>query len=113
MTTDTPRHHPPAALQRLLAAEPDLVDRIFDYVLELIPELASVTDTPAKIDKAKAAVRSEFKGDRAYVRSSAEEARRELARQVLTQFNGRNATELARRLRISRATVYRYLKQVG
>lgn len=111
----TPR--PPEGLQRLLEAEPDIVDRIFDYVVELMPEIAG---KPAKVTEAKAAVRAElggdrvqFKGDRAYIRAGAEEVRRQLAAQILSQFNGRNATEVARRLRISRATVYRYLKQSG
>ena len=36
-----------------------------------------------------------------------------LATQVLSLFNGRNATEVARCLNISRATVYRLLKQPG
>ena len=33
--------------------------------------------------------------------------------EVLRTFNSRNATELARRLQVSRATVYRWIKQPG
>jgi Mor family transcriptional regulator len=105
-----PAPRPPEGLQRLLEAEPDIVDRIFEYVVELMPEIAG---KPAKVTEAKAAVRAQFAGDRAYVKSRGDDARRQLAGQVLGMFNGRNATEVARRLRISRATVYRYLKQSG
>jgi len=35
------------------------------------------------------------------------------ARKVLALFNGRNAREVARKLGISRTSVYRYLKQPG
>lgn len=92
-------------------ADPDLVDRMFDYVLQILPELAD------RMDEAKAAVRAEFGGTDSYVRSEETKARQErsaaLAREVLSIFNGRNATEVARRLNISRATVYRMLKQPG
>lgn len=84
-------------------ADPDLVDRIFDYVVELLPEIA------AHQAEVKLAVRAEFAGQQVSVRSRDWD----LARQVLAAFNGRNATEVARMLRISRATVYRLLKQPG
>lgn len=91
--------------------DPDLVDRIFDYVLELLPELGG------KSGEVKAAIRQEFGGVETYVRSGIAEQRTEsaalLAHQVLSMFNGRNATEVARRLDISRATVYRVIKQQG
>ena len=92
-------------------ADPDLVDRIFEYVLEMLPELGSRTE------EVKEAVRLEFGGAEAYVRSEVVRRRQErsaaLATEVLSLFNGRNATEVARRLNISRATVYRMLKQPG
>jgi transcriptional regulator of acetoin/glycerol metabolism len=92
-------------------ADPDLVDRIFDYVLDLLPELAG---READI---KTAIREEFGGEEQYVRSGQADQRavrsRALAAEVLSLFNGRNATEVARSLRISRATVYRLLKQSG
>jgi DNA-binding NtrC family response regulator len=90
-------------LDAMLQADPDLVDRIFDYAVKLMPEIAS------KKDEIKIALRDEFAGERAYIR------RRDvgLAGKVLAVFNGRNATETARELSIGRATVYRKLKQAG
>jgi Mor family transcriptional regulator len=93
-------------LDALVQAEPDLVDRIFDYVVELVPEIAK------KREEVKAAIRSEFGGERGYVSKRAPEER-ELSTRILSLFNGRNATEVARKLNIHRTTVYRYLKQPG
>ena len=102
---------PMPAMQALLHAEPDLVDRIFDYILAEFPQIAG---QPAdKIATTKAAVRAEFKGEECYVAARPPTARQQTVAQVLTLFNGRNATEVARRLQISRATVYRVLKQPG
>lgn len=86
-------------------AEPDLVDRIFDYLVELSPEIA------ARVDEVKQAVRDDFSGATLYIKRR--RPRHELAVQVLSLFNGRNASEVARRLHISRATVYRIIKQPG
>lgn len=92
-------------------ADPDLVDRVFDYVVELLPELGG---TPERIDEVKQAVRDEFAGEKAWVRSERrKQASRDLARQVLSLFNGRNASEVARRLNIERPSVYRILKRAG
>ncbi|MEY2689934.1 MAG: hypothetical protein RL375_4134 [Pseudomonadota bacterium] len=92
-------------------ADPDLVDRIFDYMLQLLPELA------ARAPEIKGAIRDEFGGAESYVRTGLAELRSQrtatLATEVLSHFNGRNASEVARRLNISRATVYRLLKQPG
>ena len=90
-------------------ADADLVDRIFDYVVALLPELAQHQV------EIKLAVREEFASERVYVRSRARETEQMRARAeaVLKMFNGRNATEVARTLQISRATVYRLLKQPG
>lgn len=88
-------------------ADPDLVDRIFDYVCAMLPELAE------RQFEIKQAVRAEFAGERVYVRSSGAQDPHPLAVEVLRIFNGRNATEVARRLQIGRATVYRVLKQSG
>lgn len=96
---------PPKDLQALLAAQPDLVDRIFDYLLAEFPQLGG-----AGFAKAKQAVRAEFAGEEVYI---AKRGNEDLAAEVLRLFNGRNATEVARRLGIHRATVYRYLKQPG
>lgn len=97
----------PRELQALLAAEPDLVDRIFDYLLAEFPQLAG---DAAGVERAQAAVRAEFAGEEVYIQKRSS---KEIAAEVLRMFNGRNATEVARRLRIHRATVYRYIKQAG
>lgn len=97
----------PKELQQLLEACPDLVDRIFDYLLEEFPQLAGDT---ARLKKAEAAVRAEFAGSEVYLQKRSS---RDLAAEVLRLFNGRNATEVARRLGVSKRTVYRYLKQPG
>lgn len=97
----------PKDLQDLLAAEPDLVDRIFDYLLAEFPQLAG---DAARVQRAQTAVRAEFAGEEVYIQKRSS---KEIAAEVLRLFNGRNATEVARRLRIHRATVYRYLKQAG
>lgn len=89
-------------------SDPDLVAGIFDYVVKLLPEIA------ARRAEVEAAVRDEFAGIETYVRKRAPGDRGpELAARVLAMFNGRNASEVARVLRISRATVYRLLKQAG
>lgn len=92
-------------LQNLISAEPDLVDRIFEYLLTEVPGLA------IQAEKLKHAVREEFKGDSYYIAGRPETVRQHQVAQVLALFNGRNATEVARRLGIGRATVYRILKQ--
>lgn len=96
----------PAHLATLVEQAPDLVDRIFEYLLDEFPHIAG-----EKFVKAKAAVREEFKGEEIYIPARGATDRQNLIREVLTLFNGRNASEVARRLRISRASVYRFLKQ--
>ncbi len=94
-------------LAALIAAEPDLVDRIFDYILAEFPQIS------ASVQKHKAAVRAEFKGEECYIAGKPATARQQQVSQVLALFNGRNASEVARRLQIGRSTVYRVLKQSG
>jgi transcriptional regulator of acetoin/glycerol metabolism len=113
--------------------EPDLVDRVFDRLcarseavklaLRNHPELrlAALADdnllelivhyVVAEFDALRPAVRAEFAGEGGYIGKRSPEERARLQADVLTLFNGRNATEVARRLGISRPTVYRYLKQ--
>lgn len=103
----------PTDLQRLLRAEPDLVDRIFDYVLELLPQIAA--EAP-RINEVKQAVRGEFEGIETYIkkrRGAGSALDPAVVQRVLVMFNGRNASEVARRLNIGRATVYRVIKQAG
>jgi DNA invertase Pin-like site-specific DNA recombinase len=84
------------------------VDRIFEFLRE-DPRLTVLE--PQALQQLKAAVRAEFRGEECYIASRPASARQELVSQVLSMFNGRNATEVARALSIGRATVYRVLKQ--
>jgi transcriptional regulator of acetoin/glycerol metabolism len=90
-------------------ADPDLVDRMFEYILELLPELAG------RADQVKAAVRDEFQGEEVYIakrtKRDTERDREEARKRVLALYNGRNATTVARQLGIGRTTVFRLLKQ--
>lgn len=110
--TDAPTQQPGTAVP---FNDPDLADRIFAYVLELLPELGG---QPERLAEVQAAVRDEFGGDKGYVRKRTQKVRRSagseaVAAEVLRVFNGRNATEVARVLGIGRTTVYRVLKQAG
>lgn len=89
---------------------PDLVDRMFEYLIELLPELRG---SAASVERVEQQLRKEFAGQDVYipVRSSVDKA--EERREVLRLWNGRNASSVARMLGISRATVYRHLKQPG
>ncbi|WP_343593816.1 Mor transcription activator family protein [Paracidovorax wautersii] len=100
------RPHP--QLDALIEQEPDLVDRIFDYLVRELPELSG-----GRAQEVKKALRAEFRGEEVYIPARDATARQRMVAQVLTLFNGRNAREVARELRISRATVYRYIKQAG
>ena len=98
---------PTPKLSALINADPDLVDRIFDYIMAELPQIAD------SVQKHKAAVRAEFKGEHCYIAGRPATARQETVCKVLSLFNGRNATEVARKLQISRRTVYRIIKQPG
>ena len=104
-------------LDNPIQAEPDLVDRIFEYIFS-DPALsaavkACVASGSGGVEKLKTAVRAEFRGEECYIASRPATARQEMVAQVLAMFNGRNASEVARRLGIGRATVYRVIKQAG
>jgi Mor family transcriptional regulator len=85
----------------------DLVDAIFAFIEEEFPQLAPRTA------RLKEEVRREFSGVEIYIPRRSHAVRDKLTRDVLMLFNGRNATEIARRLGIGRATVYRIIKQEG
>lgn len=90
--------------------DPDLVDRIFDFVLEQIPELGQ------RAASVKNSIRREYGGEKHYVRQLEEtrEARADrMRREVRRMFNGRNSAEVARVLQISKATVWRCLRRAG
>lgn len=106
-TTRTPRR---LAAPLPSSPDPDLVDRIFDFLAD-DPRIAVLQ--PQALAELKTAVRAEFRGEECYIASRPASARQELAATVLAMFNGRNASEVARALRIGRATVYRVLKQSG
>ena len=88
--------------------DPDLVDRIFEYLLAEFPHLGG-----EQFDRARQAVRDEFRGEEVYIASRPASERQRLAQEVLALFNGRNAREVARRLGIGKTTVYRIIKQPG
>jgi len=82
----------------------DLVDRIFELLRGTLPG-------GVDLEVAKSAVREEFGGEVTTVHKISPIEKARIRYEVLRQFNGQNATELARKLGISRATVYRLLKQ--
>ena len=88
------------------AAEPDLVDRMLEMLVREVPALKPRAEEIAQ------ALRGEFAGEDVYIRRRAGPPAA-LVVEVLRRFNGRNVTEVARELRISRATVYRMLRQGG
>jgi Mor family transcriptional regulator len=89
------------------ARAPDLVDLVIEYVTSIAPDLGT------RREQIEQDLRAEFGGESHYVQARVETARQRRAREVLAIFNGRNATEVARRLKMSRASVYRYIKQPG
>jgi Mor family transcriptional regulator len=92
---------------KLPSDDPDLVDRMFAYMLEVLPELAGRTEDVKRV------IREEFGGAEHWVRSHRSAKRAQTAVDVLRYFNGANASEVARLLKISRGSVYRHLKQAG
>jgi DNA-binding phage protein len=108
-TRPAPQRTSPSAA----TGEGDLVDRIFDYLLS-DPAMARAVQAMSEnrpIQHLKTAVRAEFDGESCYISARPATERQKRVAEVLRLFNGRNATEVARRLQISRATVYRYLKR--
>lgn len=89
---------------RPIDGDADLVDQVIAFLARHRPELAEVAR------EVEAELRAEFGGGDHYVR--APDTSEGVAR-VLEAFNGRNASEVARELGISRATVYRRLRQAG
>lgn len=88
-------------------SNPDLVDAIFAFITDEFPAFAS------RAAVLKEEVRREFSGIEIYIPQRSIAQREKLTKEVLAMFNGRNATEVARRLNIGRATVYRIIKQDG
>lgn len=88
-------------------SDADLVDRIFEFIVKQFPEIAERA-TSVKDD-----FRGEFGGEERYIAKRPPTERQRRVAEVLRLFNGRNASEVARVLKIGRATVYRILKQEG
>ncbi len=107
--------HNDKSLEKLIQESPDLVDRIFEFLLQdtaLAAALEKCSDQQKKsVAVIKEAVRKEFAGEHVYVRHRRDKG--EVSREVLRLFNGGNATQIARQLGISRASVYRHIKQAG
>lgn len=81
---------------------PDIVRLIVEYC---------IAEFDAKLGRAVDTVRAEFAGDRVKLARRTARDRERLAADVLRLFDGRNPAEVARRLNIGRATVYRIVKQ--
>ena len=88
------------------ANEPDLVDRMLELLISKDPSLAP------RAEELGRALRDEFGGIETYIRRRTVMPSAMVA-EVLQRFNGCNVTQVARELRISRATVYRALRQPG
>lgn len=94
-----------------------------DFVEEIEAVIAKVTaevvaDSPHEIGPQIAIrvgqwMRTNMPGTAGYIGGQSAAARRARHDQVRRMFNGRNATEIARKIGISRATVYRILKTSG
>ena len=91
-------------LAALIQAEPDLVDRIFDYIMAELPEIA------ASVQKHKDAVRAEFGGQRHYIATRPPTVRRQTVANIRAQFNGVNIKDVATATGVSRRTVYRAIQ---
>ncbi|MBD8531481.1 MULTISPECIES: Mor transcription activator family protein [unclassified Massilia] len=105
------QHAAPACGEAVVANEvfsnPDLVDAIFAFIAAEFPDFAP------RAAVLKEEVRREFSGIEIYIPQRSIAQRERITKEVLAMFNGRNAAEVARRLNIGRATVYRIIKQDG
>ena len=96
------RTAPPANDARM----PDLVDKVLALLVKQTPALAQ---EKAKLETMEATLREHFGGTEHYVRKR--RPSEQTAQAILSQFNGQNSRTVARELGVSRATVYRKLKQ--
>lgn len=87
--------------------DPDLIDSIFEFISIEFPEMRE------RAAELKQMARREFAGIETYIPRRPRAERDRVMLEVLRLFDGRNATEVARRLNISRASVYRIIKTDG
>lgn len=87
--------------------DPDLIDKIFEFIAIEFPEMSG------RATELKQMARREFAGIETYIPRRPKAERDRVVVEVLRLFDGRNATEVARRLNISRASVYRIIKTDG
>jgi transcriptional regulator of acetoin/glycerol metabolism len=79
--------------------EPDLFDKVLSYLTGILPTLPE-----KKALEIEQELRALHGGDTHYIR-------KHISYNALSAFNGRNASEIARIMGVSRSTVYRKLKQ--
>lgn len=91
----------------VLLDDPDLIDSIFAFIAIEFPEVRD------RVDELKQMARREFAGIETYIPRRPKAERDRVAQEVMRLFDGRNAKEVARRLKISRASVYRIIKTPG
>ena len=96
------RAAPPANDARM----PDLVDKVLALICKQNPALAA---DAKQLEGMEATLREHFGGAEQYVRKR--RPSEQTAQAILAQFNGQNSRTVARELGVSRATVYRKLKQ--
>lgn len=89
---------------------PDVVARLLSHLCSEMPELK---EDAGRVQRMERVLRSEFGGQRIYIAATPAQEREQAMQEVLRRFNGRNASALAREMGLSRATVYRYIKQAG
>ena len=94
----------------------DLGTRVKDIAYEVASDM--MKQWPADIrrqlaEKIEERLRREMAGDRGYISSASTSSRKEKHDRVRRMFNGKNAVEIARELKIGRATVYRIIKTPG
>lgn len=96
---------PTPGLDRIIQRDPDIVDRLFAYLLQQMPELSSRT---AELASAERAVRSEFRAERGlHVRSPRDDERQEIRDKIRQYPAGTTCLTIARELGVSRWTVMR------
>ena len=96
-----------AVVSDVLSESADLIDAIFAYIVAEFPQMRE------RAAELQDLTRREFSGDMTYIARRSPVERQRVADEVLSLFNGRNASEVARRLNISRAGVYRIIKTGG